>query len=104
MVQYRFHFLNEENVILTAEEFDVFIKTVSINSQTNIYIDSRTNKGFNMHNMTYFEPEEVEDTGEGKVIKPPSASEIRAEKEEIEQNTPTNLTDQLTNPNLGEEK
>jgi len=99
MIQYRFHFLNEENVILTDAEYGFFLAALKENPNFQLIIVN--NKGLQVHNMTYFEPEEVDVAGEDKVIKPPTPAELREEKAAMSTTTPTDLGHQLDHPDLG---
>lgn len=103
MLQYRFHFLNEENVILNETEFADFIGRISANPKQELFIPTGWKRGLQLHNMTYFEAEEVQAVSEGKVITPPTPSEIREAHRQETTERPTDLDDQLSDPKLGEE-
>ena len=49
------------------------------------------------------ESEEVNVTGEDKVVKPPTPAEIREEKAAMSTTTPTDLGHQLDHPDLGKD-
>lgn len=103
MTQYRFHFLNEESIVLTQEEFRFFQKVIAADPNRQLFLCENWGKGFQLHNLTYYEAEEVADlAGEGKVITPPTPAEIREAHKQETSERPTDLGDQLSNPELGE--
>lgn len=103
MKQYRFHFLNEESVVLTEEEFTTFTQVYTLDPKIELFIVTGWQKGLQLHNMTYFEAEEVAvAVTEGKVIIPPTPAEVREAHKQDTTERPTDLGDQLSNPDLGE--
>lgn len=100
MISYRFHFLNEETVMLTEAEFAQFQQALANDPKMEFFVVTDWSKGLQLHNLTYYEAiEQV--VGEGKVVKPLTPAELREEKAAMATTTPTDLGHQLDHPDLG---
>lgn len=103
--QYRVYFLNDSVITLSEEEMQQLVVQTSQRMTTELAFIVNINGGrrlfIRVENITYIDQEEIE--GESGVVTPPSPAEIRAQKEAVVTNRPTDLGEQLANPNLGKE-
>lgn len=96
--QYRIYFLNAESIILTDEEYQIFMNELRSTSVPFILTGVGREILIRLDTMTYVLSENIE--GESNVVTPPSPTQLREERKQEEASRPVTLDDQLANPDV----